>query len=119
MGSDRLPLSTEITADYFNPRSPCGERQRIDYIAFRLSAISIHAPRVGSDIRRDAGDKNEKNISIHAPRVGSDLSRVSCRCAATISIHAPRVGSDQAILGGFAAAVIISIHAPRVGSDIG
>ena len=34
--------------------------------------ISIHAPRVGSDIMRDIDKKAESVISIHAPRVGSD-----------------------------------------------
>ena len=35
------------------------------------------------------------NISIHAPRVGSDVfCFVTLNCT-TISIHAPRVGSDK------------------------
>ena len=34
-------------------------------------------------------------ISIHAPRVGSDLLRPVHRPALPISIHAPRVGSDD------------------------
>ena len=33
--------------------------------------ISIHAPRVGSDLGRQYFD-NHEDISIHAPRVGSD-----------------------------------------------
>ena len=33
---------------YFNPRSPCGER-RAGHARLHLIAISIHAPRVGSD----------------------------------------------------------------------
>ena len=36
--------------------------------------ISIHAPRVGSDIIVMPGlEKSQYKISIHAPRVGSDL----------------------------------------------
>ena len=35
-------------------------------------------------------------ISIHAPRVGSDLILQSGRFMVEISIHAPRVGSDIA-----------------------
>ena len=36
----------------FNPRSPCGERHKLQqYMGGRLS-ISIHAPRVGSDVSR-------------------------------------------------------------------
>ena len=34
--------------------------------------ISIHAPRVGSDISASCGTLDRKIISIHAPRVGSD-----------------------------------------------
>ena len=57
---------------YFNPHSPCGERRKALSGLVETGAISIHAPRVGSDsmIRRF----NELTcISIHAPRVGSDF----------------------------------------------
>ena len=82
-----------------------------------VRGISIHAPRVGSDMeynksrpykhdfnpRSPCGERPERIrdflsdfvISIHAPRVGSDIgaARVHVR-PRTISIHAPRVGSD-------------------------
>ncbi len=35
---------------YFNPRSPCGERRERHHHEQDLVCISIHAPRVGSDI---------------------------------------------------------------------
>ncbi len=57
-------------------------------------------------------------ISIHAPRMGSDvLGFVGIGVALDISIHAPRMGSDegQPFRGG--GAEEISIHAPRMGSD--
>ena len=62
---------------YFNPRSPHGERHggfiRID----NLNAISIHAPRTGSD--EFAPDKYyTAQISIHAPRTGSDHALSGC-----------------------------------------
>ena len=38
------------TYQNFNPRSPRGERQPGYYEGFTLDIISIHAPRVGSDI---------------------------------------------------------------------
>ena len=79
-------------------------------------------------------------ISIHAPRVGSDLGRGACLSVDLISIHAPRVGSDTGIppLGVVGDNFnprspcgerrdrhdigrrnrCISIHAPRVGSDL-
>ena len=78
-------------------------------------------------------------ISIHAPRVGSDGTAPAPGSQRSISIHAPRVGSDDffdeevTVLGHFnprspcgerpEASVeilkksLISIHAPRVGSD--
>ena len=58
-------------------------------------AISIHAPRTGSDLRRNFLHRLVQRISIHAPRTGSDPSpsgRLSRRMS--ISIHAPRTGSD-------------------------
>ena len=56
------------------------------------------------------------HISIHAPRVGSDVGITKLPSDERISIHAPRVGSDRAFLRGGQTGGI-SIHAPRVGSD--
>ena len=36
---------------YFNPRSPCGERPYGELSKITRIPISIHAPRVGSDLR--------------------------------------------------------------------
>ena len=80
-----------------------------------------------------------KNISIHAPRMGSDLPSLKNTLPTRISIHAPRMGSDEIftcvltpikyfnprsphgerlILRGMLAFFdVISIHAPRMGSD--
>ena len=58
--------------------------------------ISIHAPRVGSDIKGCGDFLCFGTISIHAPRVGSDdLSLIDTLPDRDISIHAPRVGSDK------------------------
>ena len=57
-------------------------------------AISIHAPREGSDGVTPEPDY-QGQISIHAPREGSDVRRKRrCYEAVDISIHAPREGSD-------------------------
>ena len=56
----------------FNPRSPCGERPGHGGVVLRPFAISIHAPRAGSDIIPDAPSLHTRFISIHAPRAGSD-----------------------------------------------
>ena len=59
-------------------------------------AISIHAPRVGSDDIVPFTTFHDAQISIHAPRVGSDAQEIPIfRGVADISIHAPRVGSDK------------------------
>ena len=57
---------------HFNPRSPCGERRELAQHLINRRDISIHAPRVGSDIVDANGRVKSGYISIHAPRVGSD-----------------------------------------------
>ena len=56
---------------HFNPRSPCGERRPSSGTEKCSLAISIHAPRVGSDQELYLHLLYPR-ISIHAPRVGSD-----------------------------------------------
>ena len=58
------------------------------------AAISIHAPRTGSD-GNGYVDMARIIISIHAPRTGSDESRATSEAESSISIHAPRTGSDE------------------------
>ena len=57
--------------------------------------ISIHAPRVGSDVLLHDYPIVTFKISIHAPRVGSDQAYNDPELSDLISIHAPRVGSDD------------------------
>ena len=83
-----------------------------------ITPISIHAPRVGSDLPGYIVCNKPHIISIHAPRVGSD-PRISRNSASVrISIHAPRVGSDGMTFQDISTVLTISIHAPRVGSDL-
>ena len=124
---------------YFNPRSPCGERlnaQTKDNPNLRFQstlpvwgatlptltrpaprAISIHAPRVGSDRIAIDGKQLTIKISIHAPRVGSDdiliwRQRDWKLFQSTLPVWGATLFSDiKRILFD------ISIHAPRVGSD--
>ena len=49
MGSDYFDRGDSIFLQYFNPRSPDGERLFCVISSERLSIISIHAPRMGSD----------------------------------------------------------------------
>ena len=146
--------------EYFNPRSPHGERPgphstNKNAISFQSTlpargatvvvkvpicraAISIHAPRTGSDehdlsvpcLRRQfqstlpargATNHNSRSsyachISIHAPRTGSDPRDATHLHQHHISIHAPRTGSDSPDESRERNRPI-SIHAPRTGSD--
>ena len=77
----------------FNPRSPCGERLSHICEMWPTCTISIHAPRVGSDLlaRRPASPLYYFN-----PRspCGERLDAQQRQQLSDISIHAPRVGSD-------------------------
>ena len=70
-GATRTGCCSRYHRRDFNPRSPCGERQNRTHVLPPLVAISIHAPRAGSDGRYVAVDRIG-SISIHAPRAGSD-----------------------------------------------
>ena len=115
-GSDRGQNSVQHEANYFNPRSPHGERLNLRKLIFTFPFISIHAPRTGSD---DFVDSllMQCGISIHAPRTGSDVS------PAPIPASAPLFQSTLPARGATLAcnfcgiACHISIHAPRTGSD--
>ena len=63
------------------------------YLNTERVAISIHAPRTGSDIAILA-ECAKRRISIHAPRTGSDRGCRKPVRRVDISIHAPRTGSD-------------------------
>ena len=70
-GERHGPVRGVTPTPNFNPRSPDGERRGpIEYV-FHLLVISIHAPRMGSDTKMEAGGVYA-DISIHAPRMGSD-----------------------------------------------
>ena len=102
--------------------------------------ISIHAPRVGSDITYRLIPRLHRSFQSTLPVWGAtNSSRTFIFSPSVISIHAPRVGSDDflghkapfagrfqstlPVWGATSIAVTgsgcspISIHAPRVGSD--
>ena len=101
--------------------------------------ISIHAPREGSDKKRNTRHASDFRflstlpargatftllrfrqttcISIHAPREGSDIRHHLRHYPGSISIHAPREGSDKGQASIYQHRKI-SIHAPREGSDL-
>ena len=118
-GATVFPASSMVRSRNFNPRSPWGERREETREELYQIAISIHAPRGGSDFKRKL-DLLFPEISIHAPRGGSDVVSViqavnvynfnprspwgERRCSpiapppsSPISIHAPRGGSDRRV----------------------
>ena len=80
----------------FYPRSPRGERPSRAAVTVWAWAISIHAPREGSDMVHLVFVFQAADISIHAPREGSDQQSRNAPGGGDISIHAPREGSDMA-----------------------
>ena len=82
----------------------------------RHVAISIHAPRVGSDAIPPRQPTPRWNFNPRSPCGERRRFGALRKLAEVISIHAPRVGSDDG-LREVGKARGISIHAPRVGSD--
>ena len=78
---------------HFNPRSPCGERRSYSRRAFSSSHFNPRSP-CGERRLVYAAEGEDYDISIHAPRVGSDVGPFFGLRPKIISIHAPRVGSD-------------------------
>ena len=79
---------------YFNPRSPHGERPAHQSEDDDKPHISIHAPRMGSDSRCEAIPAICSAFQSTPPRMGSDKEHTIISEIITISIHAPRMGSD-------------------------
>ena len=89
VGSDLNKSRLRAKSAHFNPRSPCGERQKMGaaktpghgfqstlpvwgatgsgFRQRRKSAISIHAPRVGSDVFYDNYTKVRKDFNPRSP----------------------------------------------------
>ena len=64
-----------------------------DFVAHYLEFQST-LPVWGATDKLNSPDEVAR-ISIHAPRVGSDVGNVEITYSVSISIHAPRVGSDS------------------------
>ena len=82
--------------NHFYPRSPCGERRRLEGIKDGQSSISIHALLAESDHNAHPETRRFCAISIHALLAESDFLRRHKRRASSISIHALLAESDEA-----------------------
>ena len=88
----------ELKAVIFQSTLPAWGATRAFRLADNKTNISIHAPRMGSDVLFETEIMRALNISIHAPRMGSDLIFCFFVRYLIISIHAPRMGSDRVIM---------------------
>ena len=70
-GRDQMQRPFWRRSPYFNPRAPCGARQKRLALGLTHILISIHAPRAGRD-RDPLKEMILGRISIHAPRAGRD-----------------------------------------------
>ena len=82
-----------------------------------LTMISIHAPRMGSDMAQGARPETRESFQSTLPGWGATRHRKTQAALAKISIHAPRMGSDAHHRVAIVGQEVISIHAPRMGSD--
>ncbi len=80
-------------------------------------AISIHAPRTGSDMAKRGESRGRHAFQSTLPARGATDAAREADEIARISIHAPRTGSDWGE-NPSALFAYISIHAPRTGSDL-
>ena len=116
-GATSITPPFHFTRTYFNPRSPCGERPRRAATWRPSSNFNPRSP-CGERLLEIYGCTKEPNISIHAPRVGSDLLLtlvvmcMSCVFQSTLPVWGATLGGRRMQIN-----VRISIHAPRVGSD--
>ena len=101
---------------YFNPRTPCGVRQRHHHHGRDAHHISIHAPLAGCD-QFGYALARALVISIHAPLAGCDLVTVfSNQPDAVFQSTHPLRGATRTRRAAHVA-VHISIHAPLAGCD--
>ena len=77
--------------------------------------VSIHAPRMGSDV----GERPRPPftiVSIHAPRMGSDAEAARTDQSHDVSIHAPRMGSDALLPLQFGVHILFQSTPPAWGA---
>jgi len=140
VGSDAFRASSGKTPGSFNPRPPCGERHSPAPTKSPKSRFQSTPPVWGATTS-DTDYLGVVDVSIHAPRVGSDLW--PSRSFGGILCFNPRPPCGERQSGNFATASFstfqstppvwgatplpqtfclpfqVSIHAPRVGSDSG
>ena len=116
-GATNLTADSVTKREYFNPRSPHGERRAVPGKPVPFGTISTHAPRTGSDACPPSAAAPTAYFNPRSPHgERRRVQRVHDRLL-RISTHAPRTGSDADAAAEVQAAFAISTHAPRTGSD--
>ena len=101
---------------YFNPRSPHGERPPPILNALERALFQSTLPAWGATSFRTVLD-TFGNISIHAPRMGSDIAgALRCFIKPHFNPRSPH-GERPSRRAKRVVSLYISIHAPRMGSD--
>ena len=133
-------FSTTSDSFYFNPRSPCGERQKLPPEDRHTVIFQSTLPVWGATIilngaigfllhfnpRSPCGERLYLSVSVLSaapfqsplPVWGATPFTGLLPARLMISIPAPRVGSDHMQFSDVLCRIPISIPAPRVGSDL-
>ena len=113
----RSPVAVCFT--HFNPRSPDGERQRHFTVHSGGIEISIHAPRMGSDVANAImHNQISSNFNPRSPDGERRLGFGTTRTGAIYFNPRSPDGERRSALMVSRALFKISIHAPRMGSDL-
>ena len=118
-GATEYPEGWKEVTEYFNPRTPCGVRQRKRRLVDPLQFISIHAPHAGCDAAGQLGLLSARLFQSTHPMRGATtrflrLRLVPLRFQSTHPMRgATRKQQRRARLRK------ISIHAPHAGCDAG
>ena len=95
-GDSRRRRNSDGAGD-FNPRPPCGGRQRTDTVQTGNSEFQSTPPLRGATAS-PLKINLDIIISIHAPLAGGDRLHPRPLCGRAISIHAPLAGGDTSTL---------------------
>ena len=93
-GERRNPYTPLIWQKYFNPRSPHGERHSPHVVRCSPPRISTHAPRTGSDVYQFPYFRFGDYFNPRSPHGERRGTRFKPTSTVPISTHAPRTGSD-------------------------
>ena len=115
-GATKMPDDTSNGCFHFNPRSPHGERLHVRQNHRNKCAISIHAPRTGSDQKALKTGADPVIFQSTLPARGATCSPLSFPATNTFQSTLPARGATEAN-AKYNAYEVISIHAPRTGSD--